>query len=932
MNSRKIVAAAFVVYALGMFYRLFSLLPPAPSIDIAAFAVQALHVLQGKTPIFYYGQKFMGTGGVYLIALFYKIFGTSYFTLQLFGYITMGFTLFFSVLLALRFFGPWCGFWTAVMLAVPGRMMYEWAHIPNPDYAFTFLLAPALLILCHKLILLAGTCEAEKQRQGLFALTGLISGFGMWNNLQLGTCVVWTFFLFMCYYRLRFFRYFWAYLFCFCIGFLPEIYANLTMGFFIFKMGAVDSLHALPHKAFMFFTKAVPFFWGWEDISLNEKMTVGWLFFQAWLGIVYILFICLGFSRKTDDRFKKGFYVAFGFLSYHLFVNFITVFGHRFGHGEFPTPYLQVLYCVALLVPAAVLSSPSFSKGLRFVLFLPVLIYLGHNALNNIPQMKDCISYVQHKGLNVFASDETGEDDPFLKFYRENNLEGGYVDGPIISQVRFDLRAKISLSNPYQEGFFPESIPVDAGKKIFWGGLYPESLEDNFRYLGCDFQTFQAGGLLNGIFYDFKKKSYVSEKMVEGYQFKSGINTLNNGFVNDRNALTLWSTARCGLKGDSFTLEWKEACPVSKIVFIPDKQENLPRDFSLWTTTDGKEWKKYRAYPENIGPVFYSVFHPFVKIVKPRMELAMDGSGICGIRVTLDKDSLSSVSLREIYVYEKTGETGRDSYEASAEEVIRAVMEINDKQSVIVADHWFESRFFKEGFRVEFTPNWSVDVYGTDNPHLLKLIPLDFANWDHILISEKNHSPQTEERLRVENIPFQKKNFDCFDLFSIPRLSGNTSLLYWDGLQLLSLSASKIKYPDLSGVVSGSLPLNLTFGDLFRVNSYALSQTQEKIQFFFDLQLLKPVKKDYFLFIHFCDEEGRILFQGDFLPAGALGSALNWVPLNNVLVENTIQIPSHVRGKKGKILIGMWNPSEGKNLSVNSSKETRFQISSWEIQ
>ncbi len=932
MNQRKIVIAAFVVYALGMFYRFFSLFPPSSNIDTAAFAVQALHVLRGETPIFYYGQKFMGTGGVYLIALFFKIFGISSFTLHFFGYVTMGFTVFFSVLLALRFFGPWCGFWTAVLLAVPARMMYEWAHHPNPDYAFTFLLAPVLLILCHKLIFLSEAEGMERRKQGLFALAGLISGFGMWNNLQLGTCVVWTFFIFMCYYRLRLFRYFWAYVFCFCIGFLPEIYANLTMDFFIFKMKTLDTVSALPFKVKLFFTKALPFFWGWEKISITEKMTAGWIIFQSWLGIIYILFTGLLFSKKTDSGFKKGFFIAFGFLCYHLLVNFITLFGNRFGHGEFPTPYLQVLYCVALLVPACVISSPVFPKVLRVFLFLPVLMYLGHNAQSNIPHIKKSIQYLQQKGWQAFAPEQIDFYDPFLKFLRENNLEAGYVDGPTLPQISFNYRTRIALSNPYQERYFPESIRVDDRKKIFWaGGWIPASFGANMKYLGCDYQTFQAGGLLNFVYYDFKKKAFPAEKLREDYEFKASRNVFNQSFVNDRNALTLWSTARCGIKGDSFTMQWKESCPVSRIVFIPENQKTLPRDFTLWITENGKDWKEFRKYEGNIGPVFYSVFHPFIKIVKPRMELTLEDLKICGIRLTLDKEALFPVSLREIYLYEKTGELGKDRYEEDAEAVIREVKMKSGKDCVVIADHWFESFFYRKGFKVEFIPNWSVNLYGMENPHLLHIRPVDFTKSDQVLISEKSHSPLTEQVLTDGQIPFQKKSLDCFDIFSIPKMSAAYPPVYWDGLQLLSLSASAINYPDFSGIVSGATPLDLTFGDLFKLNSFALSQDQERMELFFDIQTLKEIDKDYYLFIHFCDEQGHILFQGDFLPAGALGSARNWIPLKNVLVETSIPVPESAKGQKGKILIGMWDPLTGKNLSLNTSKETRIFLSEWEV-
>ena len=85
---------------------------------------------------------------------------------------------------------------------------------------------------------------------------------------------------------------------------------------------------------------------------------------------------------------------------------------------------------------------------------------------------------------------------------------------------------------------------------------------------------------------------------------------------------------------------------------------------------------------------------------------------------------------------------------------------------------------------------------------------------------------------------------------------------------------------------------------------------------------------------HFFERKNNLrvdFFQGDFLPAGALGSIRNWIPLKNVLVENTLPIPESARGKKGKIMIGMWNPVEGKNLALKGSGEIHYPLSDWEV-
>lgn len=86
----------------------------------------------------------------------------------------------------------------------------------------------------------------------------------------------------------------------------------------------------------------------------------------------------------------------------------------------------------------------------------------------------------------------------------------------------------------------------------------------------------------------------------------------------------------------------------------------------------------------------------------------------------------------------------------------------------------------------------------------------------------------------------------------------------------------------------------------------------------------KPVPEDYTVFVHLMDTNGKLMAQHDGQPQeGRLPTGV-WVPGELVLDEHRVPLPETLRGRRLKVLVGVYRLDTGQRLPVEAPDGTRL--------
>jgi hypothetical protein len=204
---------------------------------------------------------------------------------------------------------------------------------------------------------------------------------------------------------------------------------------------------------------------------------------------------------------------------------------------------------------------------------------------------------------------------------------------------------------------------------------------------------------------------------------------------------------------------------ISSITLLPRDYRRLPSHFTVQSSSDGADWVT-RAEWNNANVFFWSVRHPFLKVVKPRCEIALSrGEPARFLRVVFAPQERRWI-LSELFLYREDPRADP----AADDEIDRIVNELSPLRTThrMVGDHYFMSLLAMQRFDVEFLPNQYVDNYGRVNPALSSPVPVDFSR-RLCLIVPKSHSASVARRLRGSGIPFEARQF-AVDAGASPRL------------------------------------------------------------------------------------------------------------------------------------------------------------------
>ncbi|MBN1521797.1 MAG: glycosyltransferase family 39 protein [Candidatus Aureabacteria bacterium] len=924
-GSRYKPAILGIIFIAGAVYRFFAVFPPVLTYDELSYALQAFQIYKGNDlPIFLYGWNFQGAGGAYILALLYKCMGVTDFTLNFYGWTTSVIFYFLIIMTAKRFFGINTAIMTALLVMIPTPDIMYWAHESRPEYTLTFISVSLILLMTHVVV------DRFRNRRLVgyhVFLLGLVSGFGAWNNLITVLLAVVSFFVIFYHFRRVFLKkHMWFFLLGGFIGFFPEILANIKKGFFIFRMGTSEGFSSLSVKVKGFVTFAYPYFWGILDLSKKGSwLRAGIIAVLLWVTFLYVLFYLQWRERSKQGKDVLSYQIAGTYILFHLFIAFISIYGRRFNaHIRYLTP----LYSVAFLIPAAAIENSSW-KNRKYFLFLPLLFLMLWNFQETRAHVKDFFRYVRNKKA-LLVKRFPDRRNPYMMFCFKNNLYSGYLDCGRDNFLNMSCIGESVFSNFYQEKYLPHALRVDASKDIFWLWGDSQRAVEHFRMIGCSFEEEIIDRI--HVYYNFEKEEPALE-LLKDYDVIASKNQINAGYMHDGVIDSFWRIyPYMTKKKESVIFRFNKPECIYKMVMIPSSNKEYFGNFSLFISEDGNDWEELRGIESKALPVFWSVYHPFIKVVKLRAEFFIPTEKkISFLKLEYDKEDPNKIiTINEVYLYRKkeVSENVKDDVDKDLQNLLMEV-EKQDPGYAIIADHWFSDHFCRKGFQVEFISNKYTDSYQEMNPHLIKYIPVDFSRkW--IIIASESHMKSILEKLDKYRIGYKVQEYGKYSIIKTERSEGHHPL-YWNGLELNEMHCDSLKvqqedYPSLKNLFGGFKEISSVFGDKFHVTGCQILQDKsgESLCLYIELVPIDEIKKEYYLFAHFSDSKEHILFQGDMLMHNCYGTTVKWAKGKRVVLERRVPVPADTSGKVS-LSIGIWDPAQEKRLRLPKG-ESRCEI------
>lgn len=784
MTSRTKHLLLVLLLALGMCYRLFAAYPT----DIGRFApassaLQALHILDGERPIFYSGQAWMGPAGAYIIALMFKVFGASSLTLGLFSWLMSVLFLLGAVVLAHRLFGVDNALAVAALFLVPISYLMHLAGQPRAHYTIIFVFVPIVLLMT--LGLLRRHREGRPLRWPAFLL-GLFCGFAFWTNMAIGPAIGISVLLLLWHLRRTFFtRALPPWSAGWVLGFSPVIWYNLAHQAIFVEQVDADNTQRIGRVLKAFVTNAWPHFWG---VDLNQTASPALrallVALLVWIGVLYVWMFVQGLRKWRRGEDVLGYQVVFGYFLLHLAVTSVSSYGSRFETGT-PLSYVGTLFSVAFSIPVLVLQS-GLSRRAKTLALLPLTLLIGNNLVANASYPEKFFTTLQEQGLSRVTR-YPNESNPQLQFCRERGLSAGYLGrsfrGDPFKYQNFLLNlecfGKVVFSDPSGERYVESALATDAARRIFWVNADANALE----MIGASAKREQSAG------FDFRSEFSVERREATPIPHRLAADARNwprAALVSDHVYDTSWEVGPKEVGGATLDFAFDQTEPLRQVVIFPSDVHRNPGHVAVDVSDDGATWRPVFETTEAL-PMFWSVWHPFLKQVKPRMEIVLpraEEARYCRLRFNQSRNR-AGVAIREVLFLRDGPVIDPQDWEREIDDVVRSVRE-QAKGAVVVGDHWFVNYFRREGFATDFISNETVSDTGELNPNLNAPIAPDFSR-PQLLIVPRAFQPAVEKRLRDRGVPFTRTPLR-YHVLCLTAPAKVAPPLFWNGLELNDLT------------------------------------------------------------------------------------------------------------------------------------------------
>lgn len=841
---------------------------PALDSDQAIIGLMGLHILEGRFPIFFWGEPYSGTLESFLAALFFFVFGVSRQTLSLApALISLGF-LWAGWRLAREVFGERAGLIALALLAVP-PVFLSWNNVlPRGNYVENLFLGTLCLLLALRL----GSAELASARgRRLTLLLGGLAGFAWYMNFQsihylaaAALYLAWR-------QRLALVRALPLALPAFLVGSLPFWIENLATGFasleairsYSARIGLAGGLQQLLAQLLVLLgTQGFTYTYesvGVEALPLLAPLA-GWVF-----GAGVTVALVVGLVRRRQP--------GIALLALFSAIVLAVVLVGGFSSGRDPR-YLLPLYSALPLLLAGGLALAWRWRPLAvgaLVLLLASNLYghwsLARGEVERFPRYR-------------------AEDRQLLDFLRTRGLTYVYAPDYWLSyRLTFDAREQIIIATPFWRDY-PRSLSkfppytrlVEAEARpayLLWGSV--EVYRGALQAAGVEHEATPIGRFT--VLHGFREPAAGRSLPAEGW--RGGDGSAAKAF--DRDPWTLW-------QGTEFRLNLGAIHRVDQVVLHLGDLHRHPSSFVVEGSLDGQDWQRL-AELKDVIPGFAWAGDKLLLEEHGRVGLVLAPTPIRYLRI-LPRLTDRPWALAELFVFEAAGDGG-------------------------------PSPSFLEGVALEEDRQWgeSLGRYAAllldepdDERALLRATvaarELHLDGWAAVydFLSARTLDRDPALALRFARRFHEVADYEEAAWHRLARALRGAG----DPARAAAVEAAMIRH------FTPAVPRDIQFGRYLRFLGYTLEPSAvspgDTLRVSYFWQLLRPLPPGFWIFVH-VDEQKRIRLIQDHQLLQAVPHP-GWRPGETIRETYTLRVPAELNAGTYALRLGVWKPASGRRLRV----------------
>jgi hypothetical protein len=720
--------------------------------DGAVNGVMGISVLNGRLPIFYYGQNFMGALDAYVSAPLLALWGPSSLALMFWGPAFSMVTLLLVYRSLGAVFRPLSVLVGLLYLAVPPATYLFRAGKGNLHYPLGMMLSALVLWLSMHIY------KAASLRPLLLFAWGLAAGLAVWTNFQTMVVVI-PCTLFLLAGRLRQLRPLpvLATLAGVILGASPLIYYNLNHGLVHLSQTGVFHSDIVSTNLHELFFMALPTIMGLSTTAALALSTPESVWFWVFLGVLALVIAgaIMLFVKGLDKPSRLAWLPLLTGLTV-LIVLTASQYGRQFHKTD--QRYLLPLYFLLPFVWAAL--ADVFTKKKSW----PAAALAGVMVLINLS------GYFDYRG--IFVLNEGAfyfKQEPQIKKQidrlRREGVKGVYMKSP--EREAFLSGENPQFSHPWRSRRQYASAQVDA---MTSPGYILPGLGPSLEFMGLKYQEKKLpslGTLLHG----FKKPPGSERTLIPGQWQAKALDGRDLGRLLCDGDFTTGASFEAHAAPGGFTMDLGEETDIGGFALVPDEYHHVPAGLQVEAAASDGKFKLIRKVTSYWGPFYWSGPHPFLKVRYARSECYFNPVRARFLRLTHIRKpgQQRPFSVREVLLFGPGGSKKSISWEESGLHLVHKIR--NTGVSKVFADAWASAFAFNHlGSKVWTLPaNVHTSDYGGEIPPVSAPLYLH-PGPNTALVMEKRHSQIADRVLNLTGIEFSRHNLGRLDYYLLQGL------------------------------------------------------------------------------------------------------------------------------------------------------------------
>ncbi len=607
----------FVVLIAGAILRYLYLITPGLDSDQAVVGLMAKHILNGESPVFYYGQPYLGSLEAFWVALNFKLFGVSTFILDM--SIAELSILYFLVVyvFAKNVFNRWIGLMSLIyVVAAPFYLEYHYV-LARGAYIELLILGTLFLWLLYVLFYE----DKWKSRPFLYSIiVGFLAGVMWWLHpmsvYYILTAVV---VVLLSGRAFLFSKYVWLSAGSFILGSLPfwvwHYERHFHMLNFLFQGGAPHYL-----KSFLnMWTFEIPILLGlykWltpaSQIPVLSKILFGiFLFSIFWMTVKSIVLRNNNSTKRENGR-----------LIVIIFMVVVTLVYMCSGWGtdKFPRHLIPVFSVVPIFIACFIYDISKFSRPLAGAVFL---LFVFSGLYSAYPDMFPVARRVSnYKAMSVCEK-------KLFNFLLGKGIRGVYSPNYWLGmKLTFKSDEKVIFATLW--GRYPKYVKmVDSMREsayVFRGKYWYENFAKLLKKIGMPTsrRAYVAGWT---VYYSFKPFECSFYPLDRSTWRAEATGNYPSAFAFDTDIYGRWKIVSPVARGSYFLIDMgkKENIGMIRFVFPVDFRGDFPYRMSILSSADGQHWdvitNRMVPYYSMEGKHLYYKPYGFADVVFPERKV-----------------------------------------------------------------------------------------------------------------------------------------------------------------------------------------------------------------------------------------------------------------------------------------------------------------------